>query len=239
MFLSIVPLPSTLACCPRSHFFDIVVSQDSTVHLPTCQHSSSLSRPLPSLSLSANSPHVLHQTERSPSHAYGHVQTSATINIPTSTITDILKHCSQIHCPLGDWYIYFNTHGDWQKSHQTLLPLISVESTQSKFHFQNTSWPLLLTMVLISLLEVRITWLSTLFLLLPASCLALRIANRSASITECSNFLSAYCFYFETTFDTTIENSLSWQWPTSFLSAGEAKGVCNYLPNGYCPLFTL
>ena len=38
---------------------------------------------LPFISLSAISPHVLHQTERSLSHAYGHIQTLAIANVPT------------------------------------------------------------------------------------------------------------------------------------------------------------
>ena len=58
----------------------------------------------------------------------------------------------------------------------------------------------LLILPTFQVLRVRITRLSILSLILPALHLA--------SITECSNFLSTYCFYFETTFDSIIENSL-------------------------------
>ena len=77
-----------------------------------------------------------------------------------------------------------------------------------------------------SSLRVRITRLSTLLLLilqpLAWHCLLLIARPQSPSART---FLQAYCSYFKTMFDTTMEDSMSWQLQTSSLSTGKAKAV--------------
>ena len=89
VFIKTIQLLSTLAYCPRPLVSDITISQASIVLLPTCQRSTSLSRPLPFLSLLANSPQFVHQIERSLSHVYGHIQTSTITDTPTLLLNSL------------------------------------------------------------------------------------------------------------------------------------------------------
>ena len=102
------------------------------------------------------------------------------------------RHCFFVPCPLGGWYVYFNAHGYCQKSHKAIFIF------KHQNYNRNVTLEILRQLLLTSLLpnikvpsslRDRITRLSILFLLLPASCLALSIANRLASITESLNFL--------------------------------------------------